>query len=190
MTQRRKVGRPRVITKDIEARLIQAAGTGQHLGRIASACGISARTLNRYLQLAEKALEKHDRGRRLTKAEKELCQFCRAFQEAEAGPENVALGIVTKGLEDARKAMQDPNSKPAARAAAVDDAYRFLEHRYPQRWGRRTVVANESAVDGTDGPGRRPLRVSLTDCPPDVLEREAAKRGIAGLLTVPPAPED
>jgi hypothetical protein len=185
VSARRKKGRPRVITPEVEAALIRAAGTGQFQNAIAIACGIHPSTLCRYLRLAERALAKRDRGRKLTKFEKELCVFCNAYRTAEAGPENVALGIITHGLTDARRVMENPNSKPEARRSAIAEAYNFLEHRYAVRWGRRMAIANETETEGMDAGKRRAFRVSLSDVPPEDLEAEAAKRGIADLLTVP-----
>jgi site-specific DNA recombinase len=61
---------------------------------MAVSAGISLRTLNRFLNLAEKALEKREAGRRLTIEEEEFCQFCLDFHKAEIAVEKQLVEVI------------------------------------------------------------------------------------------------
>jgi len=103
---------------------------------IAAYAGISPRTLHRFIRLAEESREKRDRGRRLTKAEKKLSQFCLDFHQAEADLEMTAVRAITS----------------AAWAGDWRAALASLERRFPERWARRRVRGTVPAEED----GKRP----------------------------------
>ncbi|MBI5504536.1 MAG: hypothetical protein HY899_07020 [Deltaproteobacteria bacterium] len=158
-------GRPRACTPLVQAAILRVARSGMPRKVIAAYAGISPRTLHRFLRLAEESREKRDRGRRLTEAEKELCQFCLDFHKAEADLETTAVRAITS----------------AAWAGDWRAALAFLERRFPERWARRrirqTVPAEEEGARPPARPalanGRRPREL-----PREELKAELARRGL------------
>jgi hypothetical protein len=175
--KRKKAGRPRSITVEKLPKLLELVKTGAHLSVIARAMRIHPKTLTRFLDTCEKAVNKDGRGERLSKNERAFCQFCLDYWAAEAGVEQHALGIIVKGLKSEK--------------ATAREAWEFLERRFPERWAPKRIIANESAT-GEDGKPRkvRPFEVKLpgklTDLSPEEVAKEIERRGLAGLVAIPP----
>lgn len=165
-------GRPRACDARVRAKILEVARTGAHRNVIASLAGISLRTLNRFLQDCENALEKRDSGRRLTKEEAEFCQFCLDFHKSEIEVEIALLKLVREA------AMSSPRA-----------ALAFLERRYPERWGRRRIVqvisTNElgEADDDYRPRRRRKAAPASGDCTcaatRELIQTELARRAVA-----------
>lgn len=126
-------GRPRACTPRVQATILEIAATGAHRSVVAASAGISLRTLNRFLQLAETARHKKESGRRLTKDEEEFCQFCLDFHKSEAAMQIALVAVVRKAAETNWRA-----------------ALTFLERRWPERWGRRRIVQIVTTDDESD----------------------------------------
>jgi hypothetical protein len=164
-------GRPRACNSRVRATILDVARTGAHRNVIAASAGISLRTLTRFLQVCENALEKRDDGRRLTKEEEEFCQFCLDFHRSEIAVEIALLQVVRKAAE----------SSPRAALA-------FLERRWPERWARRRVVqvVRADGIDCDDDDFDRPRRrrkssAHATRVPlytREELEAELKRRGL------------
>lgn len=121
--------------------MIENARLGLHRRTIAALVGVSLRTMQRLLNDAESALEKHNRGRRLTKREEEFCHFCREYRHAEIEPEITAVRVVVA-------AASEPGNWKAALA--------FLERRYPSRWAKRRIPWDAPfTMDEDEWPPRR-----------------------------------
>jgi hypothetical protein len=145
-------GRPRACNRRVQAMILRVARSGIPHPAIAAYVGISPRTLHRFLQLAGNALEKRDLGCRLSKAEKELCEFCLDFHEIEANVEIAALGVVMSAI----------------RGGDWRAALTFLERRYPERWARRRIRATAEPDE--------PVRATE---PPAEMTREQLKAELA-----------
>lgn len=172
-------GRPRACDARVRAIVLDVARTGAHRCVMAALAGISLRTLNRFLQLCENALEKMENGCRLTKEEEEFCQFCLDFHKSEVAAEIALLEVALNG------AKANPRT-----------ALAFLERRWPERWARRRLVPlitlDEGEWPGDTGESRPKHRAraskgsdgqgvdSLTR---ELIEAELARRGVPNLTT-------
>ncbi len=141
----RKSGRKLKMTPEARQKVLQALKGGHHRSTAAAFAGVSRWTLYRFIARAEKAQRKADRGHRLTKAEKDLCLFCTDLAAAEVTPEVAALDVVTGAI----------------RQKDVNAAFRFLELRFRDRWGRQTQIANAKDPDHPERPGE-PLKLDLS----------------------------
>lgn len=177
--KRSKAGRPRSIRAETLPKLLELAKTGAHPPVIARALRIHPRTLNRFLDACDRAVNRQERGERLSKSDRELCQFCLDWWAAEAGVEQKALSIIAKSLN--------------REGVTPREAYEFLERRWPERWSRNTkaTIANERPM-GPDGkPGAaKPFKlgtgVSLATMDPAKVAKVVEERGLAGLIAIPP----
>lgn len=163
----RKSGRKLKMTPEARQKVLQALKGGHHRSAAAAFAGVSRWTLYRFIDRAEKARRKFDRGHRLTKAERDLCLFCTDLEAAEVTPEVAALDVIAGAI----------------RAKDVNAAFRFLEARYRERWGRQTQIANAKDPDHPEKPGE-PLKLDLSPGtlagrPKEELLAELANRGIA-----------
>jgi len=167
--QKHAGGRPRACNARVRAQILEVACTGAHRSTIAALVGISTRTLNRFLQECDDALEKRDRGCRLSKDEIEFCQFCLDFHKSEVAVEVALLEVVWQAAE----------SSPRAALA-------FLERRWPERWARRRIVQivapNELDEPDDERPSRRkraaPAADNMSAVTRELVRVEFARRGL------------
>ncbi|HYC01427.1 MAG TPA: hypothetical protein VEC57_20000 [Candidatus Limnocylindrales bacterium] len=112
---------------------------------MAASAGISLRTLNRFLKVAEKAVKKRESGHRLTHEEQEFCQFCLDFHKAEFT------------VERARRGCAEGSEVELAGGLG-------LERRYRKLWGRRRIVEQVRAPKPRKAPppAFRPDAVTLS----------------------------
>jgi len=102
------MARPSKLTPEIEKKLIDAIRSGNYYEAACAYAGINIRTFYRWMEKGEKAKSG------------EFCQFCHAVKQAEGDAEaRIVYQWTSKTPEDWRAAQA------------------FLEHRYPERWGKK-----------------------------------------------------
>lgn len=100
-------------------------------------------------------MEKRDLGNRLSKAAKELCEFCLDLGEAEANVEIAAAGVIMSVM----------------RAGDWRAAVSFLERRHAECWAPRRIRATV--------PTKEPGESRTTTEPPPEATREQLKAALA-----------
>ena len=102
------MARPSKLTPEIEKKILDAIRIGNYYEAACAYAGINIRTFYRWMENGEKA-----------KSGK-YCQFCHAVKQAEGDAEaRIVAQWTSKTPEDWRAAQA------------------FLEHRYPERWGKK-----------------------------------------------------
>jgi len=102
------------LTPEIEKKILDAIRIGNYYEAACAYAGINIRTFYRWMEKGEKAKSG------------EFCQFCHAVKQAEGDAEaRIVAQWTSKTPEDWRAAQA------------------FLEHRYPERWGKRIKIAGD-----------------------------------------------
>lgn len=123
-----KLGRPRMLTEELQEKICQLVAVGNYMDTAAAACGITDRTVYAWLRRGQDYIERHGEDPdtwppREADDECDFAHFLRAVTKANAEAEAYAVTTV-------RKAM------PQQWQAAMT----FLERRYPNKWRRRVAV--------------------------------------------------
>lgn len=141
-----KIGRPTKLSEETIWKFCEIIADGNYIKVAASALNISIHTVTRWLW----------NGKKDTIANRDtiFAKFFMAVQEAHTEAERRALRII-------RDAMNSFDQD-----TAVDTAKWYLQHRYPDRWGRRTSKVQLVT------PKDQPLQHNVTF---DVAAKEALK---------------
>lgn len=109
-----KMGRPCLLTPELQERIVKLVQTGNYLETAARAVGISKKTLFEWLA----------RG---NKGEQPFADFRAAVESASAEAETIHIMMLAR----------------AAQAGSVAASTWWLERRFPKRYGRRIEVAGD-----------------------------------------------
>lgn len=150
------LGRPTKATDDVLQRLVELLTKGNYRKTAAAAVGISPRTLTNWMRLGKENAEACERG------EAELDDLG-AFYELVVGAEAAAEVGCVEGIMTMAYSLGKPEL-----------LLRFLERRYPDRWGKRQLEIVRSTVDvaAEAEDNRRALREQVRERRERLAERK------------------
>lgn len=95
----RKPGRPTLLTRDREDRLIEIVKKGNHLTTACAVVGIGVSTLYRWLEQGDEAEELQTDGHELTDAQRVYLEFRDRLRLARAHAEMKAVDVIDRAME-------------------------------------------------------------------------------------------
>lgn len=129
MASRNRGGRPPELSQDVQDLIVKGMLAGNYLETAATAAGVWADTVRRWVRRGVKERQRRERGLKRKQAEDRYVDFAARFLEAEASAEaGAALELRAAGKKDWRASVE------------------FLERRYPKRWGSRVNIILEEEI--------------------------------------------
>lgn len=145
-------GRPTKLSATRIEAICASIALGAPYEQAARAAGIHPATLYRWQELGEavltavgQALEHKQAAPKLTEQERLAARFCDAIQKALADAEIAMIQVVrSAALGKPAEYDGEGNEVRAEQTAQWTAAMTYLERKYPQRWGRRLHVRDDS----------------------------------------------
>lgn len=154
-------GRPTLLTKEREARLLDIVKKGNHLTTACAVTGIAVSTLYRWLDNAREADENQADGIELTDAQRVYVQFRDGLALARAQAEMRAVSVIERSMEGGFVISERPIQDAAGELKYGPDGEVLYERTYTQPDGR--LALNYLARSSPSAWGQNPTqRVELT----------------------------
>jgi len=151
------------VTAAEEGLILQAARGGHFRAIWAKFTGISDYKLIQHLNRVQRAVERADKKEPPKHGDDAKVRFSVMLRQAEAYPELAAVDVLARAIKN--------NDVPAA--------VRFLERRYPQRWGLRVTPETEKRNETLEvKPRAITIDITPENASKDDLLKVLAMRGI------------